>query len=207
MFFPKGSPGRIIIFGAHPDDAEIGCGGTLARLAREGAQVTIVAASVPSFYERRIEEGRRGAKILGATFMPLFNQQSRLDDVKMHVLVQTMDAVVAELRPDLVFVHSTSDLHWDHGLTTRAAMSALRRIPANLLAFSSSYELNPQARTIGQLFVDITQTLDIKLEAISAHQSQMKGIELTAHREQARAMGRKCGAEAAEVFEVLRLKV
>lgn len=205
--FSNTAPGRVLVFGAHPDDAELGAGGTLARLTRGGTQVTIVVASVPSHYDVRVKEAARGAEILGAQLVILFPQPIRVEEVPMYRLVGAMDEVVERFRPDLAFVHSLSDLHWDHGLVTRAALSSLRRVPSNLLAFSSSYELNSQARTIGECFIDVTDTIETKLEAISAHVSQSRGIDLESTRNYARAMGRKCGALSAEVFEVLRLKL
>lgn len=200
--FPRS--GKVVIFGAHPDDAEFGAGGTLARLSRAGLEVTIVVVSVPSLYDVRVAEAARGAAVLGAKLEVLFPEPCRVEDVPMHKLVAEMDAVVERLKPSMVFVHSLSDLHWDHGLVTRAAMSSLRRTPSNLLAFSSSYDLNTQT-TVGECFFDVTETIDLKLEALSAHASQLKGIDVQGARHHAQAMGRKCGAAAAEVFEVLRL--
>lgn len=204
--FPQTPPGRVLIFGAHPDDAEFGAGGTLARLAKAGADVTIVVSSVPSQYETRVQEAERGAALLGARLVVLFPKPCRVEDVPMHVLVGAMDTVVETHRPDLVLVHSHSDLHWDHTLVTRAAMSALRRTPANLLAFFSSYELNPQPGH-GECYFDISQTIELKMAALAAHTSQQKGLNLESTRQHAQALGRKCGATSAEVFEVLRLKL
>jgi LmbE family N-acetylglucosaminyl deacetylase len=112
------------------------------------------------------------------------------------------------MRPDLVVTHSANDLHWDHGLVHRATVSALRRWPCNLLAYVSSYEMNAQVstRTIGQCFADISETIDKKIEAISAHGSQLAKMDVDSTRDLARAMGRLAGVQYAEAYEVLRLR-
>jgi LmbE family N-acetylglucosaminyl deacetylase len=205
--FTDSSRARVVAFGAHPDDIEVGAGGTVARLARAGAKVTLVVVCVPSQVEMRLAEAAKSAEVLGATHQILFSQQSRVEDIPMHELVRAMDQVVSETQPDLVLVHSASDLHWDHGLVNRAAISALRRTPANLLAFTSSYELNAQSRAIGQCFVDITQTIGSKMAAIAAHVTQLTKLDLEGTRDLARAMGRICGVAYAEAFEVLRMRI
>jgi LmbE family N-acetylglucosaminyl deacetylase len=206
LFF-DGSKGRVVAFGAHPDDIEVGAGGTVARLARAGAKVTMCVTCVPTQVKERMAEADKGAEILGAKVEVLFPKGSRVEDIPMHELVRAMDAVIKDTQPDLVLVHSASDLHWDHGLVNRAAISALRRTPANLLAFTSSYELNAQTRAIGQCFVDITQTIGSKMAAISAHVTQLTKLDLEGARDLARAMGRISGVTYAEVFEVLRMRI
>jgi LmbE family N-acetylglucosaminyl deacetylase len=205
--FADGSRARVVAFGAHPDDIEVGAGGTIARLARAGAKVTMCVTCVPTQVKERVAEARKGADILGANLEVLVPKAGRVEDIPMYELVRMMDRVISDVRPELVLVHSASDLHWDHGLVNRAAISALRRTPANLLAFTSSYELNAQSRAIGQCFVDVTQTMDSKLAAISAHVTQITKIDLEGTRDLARAMGRICGVTFAEVFEVLRMRI
>jgi N-acetylglucosamine malate deacetylase 1 len=205
--FSDSSKARIVAFGAHPDDIEVGAGGTVARLARAGASVSMVVVCVPAQVDERLSEAKKGAEILGAKSRVLFARQSRVEDIPMYELVRAMDDVVRDTQPDLVLVHSASDLHWDHGLVNRAAISALRRTPSNLLAFTSSYELNAQSRAMGQCFVDVSQTIGSKMAAISAHVTQLSKLDLEGVRDLARAMGRISGVTYAEVFEVLRMRI
>jgi LmbE family N-acetylglucosaminyl deacetylase len=204
-----GATSRVLAFGAHPDDLEVGAGGLLARMAQEGAQVTAAVISVPSLVSERTAEAHAGAAILG-TKLVIMNpdKKCRVEDLPMHALVAQMDMLVNDVRPDLVITHSAHDLHWDHGLVNRATVSALRRWPCNLFAYVSSYEMNAQVstRAVGQCFADITETLHRKLEAISAHRSQMPKMEIESTRDLARAMGRLAGVEYAEAYEVLRLR-
>lgn len=200
--------GRVLAFGAHPDDLEVGAGGLLARLAAEGADVTLAVVSIPSNTEQRKLEAQAGADVLDAELFILYEEKPcRVEDIPMHELVRRFDNIIGDVRPDLVITHSANDLHWDHGLVNRATVSALRRTPCDLLAFLSSPEMNAQARAIGQCFADITRTMDQKIQAISAHRSQCPKLDLESSRDLARAMGRISGYEYAEAYEVLRVRI
>ncbi|MFN0246560.1 MAG: PIG-L deacetylase family protein [Kofleriaceae bacterium] len=200
--------GRVLAFGAHPDDLEVGAGGLLARLAAEGADVTMAIVSIPSNAEQRRREAYAGADILDAELFILYEDKPcRVEDIPMHELVRRFDNIVGDVRPDLVITHSANDLHWDHGLVNRATVSALRRTPCDLLAFLSSPEMNAQARAIGACFADISKTMDKKIRAISAHESQVPKLDLESSRDLARAMGRISGYEYAEAYEVLRVRI
>ena len=200
--------GRVLAFGAHPDDLEVGAGGLLARLSAEGADVTMAIVSIPSHAEQRRAEARRGAEIIDAELFVLYDEKpARVEDIPMHELVRRFDQIVGDVRPDLVITHSAHDLHWDHSLVNRATVSALRRTPCDLLAFLSSPEMNAQARAIGQCFADITNSIDTKIAAISAHASQLPKLDLESSRDLARAMGRISGYAYAEAYEVLRVRV
>jgi LmbE family N-acetylglucosaminyl deacetylase len=200
--------GKVLAFGAHPDDLEVGAGGLLARLASEGDSVMMVVVSVPNQAEQRRAEARAGADILRSELRILFDDRpTRVEDIPMHELVARFDHVIGDFRPDLVITHSAHDLHWDHGLVNRATVSALRRTPCDLLAFLSSPEMNAQSRGIGQCFADITDTIDTKIRAIGAHTSQVPKLDLESSRDLARAMGRISGFSYAEAYEVLRVRI
>ena len=200
--------GRVLAFGAHPDDLEVGAGGLLARLSAEGADVTLAIVCVPGDVERRRTEAKAAADLIDAELVVVYEEKpTRVEDIPMHELVRRFDIVVGDVRPDLVITHSANDLHWDHGLVNRATVSSLRRTPCDLLAYLSSPEMNAQARAIGNCFADITGYVDTKLSAISCHASQLPKLDLESSRDLARAMGRISGYEYAESYEVLRVRV
>ena len=206
--FDEGKPGRVLAFGAHPDDLEVGAGGLLARLANDGAEVTLAVISVPNRVEERTIEAQEGARVLGAKCFVVYPERAcRVEDIPMHELVRRMDGLVGDIKPDLVVTHSQHDLHWDHGLVNRATVSALRRTPCDLLAFLSSPEMNAQSRTFGQCFADISSSIDTKIDAISAHKSQLAKLDVESSRDLARAMGRISGFAFAETYEVLRVRI
>lgn len=200
--------GRVLAFGAHPDDIEVGAGGLLARLVEEGAAVTMAVVSIPNNMDVRRKEAHAGAAAIGASLRFVFDERPcRVEDIPMHELVRRLDQLVADVRPDLVITHCQNDLHWDHGLVHRATVSSLRRTPCDLLAFLSSPEMNAQSRSIGQCFADISMSIDTKIEAIKAHESQLPKLDLESSRDLARAMGRISGFAYAECYEVLRVRI
>jgi LmbE family N-acetylglucosaminyl deacetylase len=199
--------GRVLAFGAHPDDLEVGAGGLLARLSEQGADVTLAIVSIPNEPERRRAEAQAAADLLDANLFVLHDKPCRVEDIAMHELVRRFDQLIGDVRPDLVITHSANDLHWDHGLVNRATVSALRRTPCDLLAYLSSPEMNAQSRSLGNCFADITGHVDTKLAAIACHGSQLVRLDLESSRDLARAMGRISGYEYAECYEVLRVRI
>jgi LmbE family N-acetylglucosaminyl deacetylase len=202
--------GRVLAIGAHPDDIELGAGGLLARLAREGARVVMAVLSVPTQAEERTAEARRAAELIGAELVLVHGADPvRVEDLPMHRSVARLDAIVGELEPQLVLTHSVRDVHWDHQLVHNATVSSLRRTPCDLLAFTSTPELNAASNFLGECFADISETIEVKLEAVAAHRSQVakKSVDVESCRDLARALGRLSGVRYAECFEVLRLRL
>jgi LmbE family N-acetylglucosaminyl deacetylase len=204
----RNSGGRVIAFGAHPDDMEIGAGGMIARLVKEGAKVTMAVVCCPGNSPVRVDEAKRGAATLGAELVLINdNRECRVEDVPMYELVRRFDTLIGDLKPDLVITHGKTDLHFDHGLVHTATISAMRRAPCDLLAYLSSPEMNAQSRCLGQCFVNVTDTIDQKLAAIACHESQMAKLDLESSKDLARAMGRMSGFDYAEAYEVLRFRI
>jgi len=200
--------GRVLLFGAHPDDIEVGAGGLAARLSDEGAEVTFAVVSIPNHTEQRRAEAAAAAEVIDANLFVLYEEKPcRVEDIAMHELVRRFDQIIGDVRPDLVITHSANDLHWDHGLVNRATVSALRRTPCDLLAYLSSPEMNAQSRSMGNCFADISGYVDAKVNAIACHKSQLARLDLDSSRDLARAMGRISGYEYAECYEVLRVRV
>ena len=200
--------GRVLAFGAHPDDLEVGAGGLLARLSDEGAQVTLAIVSIPNQTEQRKQEALAAAEVIDANLFVIYEDKPcRVEDIAMHELVRRFDQIIGDVRPDLVITHSANDLHWDHGLVNRATVSALRRTPCDLLAYLSSPEMNAQSRSLGNCFADISQYVETKVNAIACHKSQLPRLDLDSSRDLARAMGRLSGYEYAECYEVLRVRI
>lgn len=200
--------GRVLAFGAHPDDLEVGAGGLLARLSDQGAIVTLAIVSIPSQAEQRKAEAQAAAELIDANLFVIYEDKPcRVEDIPMHELVRRFDQIVGDVRPDLVITHSANDLHWDHGLVNRATVSALRRTPCDLLAYLSSPEMNAQSRSLGNCFADISGYVEAKLDAIACHKSQLPKLDLESSRDLARTMGRISGYEYAEAYEVLRVRI
>jgi len=198
----------VIAIGAHPDDLEIGIGGTLAKLTKEGARVVMVIASCPKDFDVRMAEARRGAEILGCEMQLLLDGgPQRLEDVKTCDLVGMLDAVIRKEEPAAVLTHSNADFHNDHLLIYNACLPTQRLAQFD---FFSYHPTNCRPVPIAfhpTAYVDVSDTIDAKMHAISAHASQFggRGLDTEMYREFAHVQGRMMGVPYAEGLDVMRM--
>ena len=207
---PARYAGRTVLaIGAHPDDMEIGIGGTLARLSRCGTHVVMAVVSIPSNFETRVAEARHGAKIIGADLRVLLNggRCCRVEDLKTYELVTLLDDLVQELMPAAVLTHGSADFHRDHVLVHNAALATQRLRFFDLFCYYPTNCRPVQTGFQPRLYVNVSKTIDTKIEAIAAHSSQFscRGLGVDVYRETARAQGRMIGAEYAEGLDVVRM--
>jgi len=200
----------VLALGAHPDDLELGVGGTLALLANAGVHVIMGVVSVPNKYDERVKEAQRAAKILGAEVRFLFpDQQCRVEDLKTYQLVDKIDQLMHELKPAALMSHGLADFHRDHVLVYNACLAAQR------LNFFDFFTYHPTSTRpcplpfFPQVYVDISATVDLKMQSIRAHASQFgdRGLDPTPPLDVARHFGRMAGVEFAEGLEVVRFKL
>ncbi len=200
----------VLAIGAHPDDLEIGIGGTLAKLRKGGAHVVMCVASIPKDFDVRLAEAQLGAEILGCELKILFDQgPTRIEDLKTCDLVGALDGLVRDYNPAAILTHSKSDFHNDH-LLIYGASRPLQRLghfdfycyhPTNCRPVP--VEFHPNA------YLDITDTIDAKMHAISAHASQFggRGLDTEMYREFASTQGRMIGRPYAEGLDVQRMVI
>lgn len=176
-------PVDILAFGAHPDDVELGCGGTLAALRRRGYRLGICdltrgESGTRGTPEERAAEALQAAEILGAAFratLDLGDGNLRTDRAaELEVM-----AVVRAARPRLVFAPWEAGRHPDHvrasRLVTEAAWySGLRSVQTGLPAHRPQQVLYYRSSPVGEpaFLVDITAVFETKLAAIRAYKSQ-----------------------------------
>jgi LmbE family N-acetylglucosaminyl deacetylase len=202
---------KIVCVGAHPDDPESGCGGTLARYAALGHAVTIVyltrgergiqGKSLDEAARIRTAECEAACRIIGAK--PVFFGQIDGATEVTHAHVDAMQRLLAAQTPDLLFTHWPIDTHMDHQvasiLTVRAWMAGGPRTPPFYF-----FEVNAGSQTQGFLpntYVDVSAVLDQKTRALFAHVSQDgRGIWREHHELMAQWRGREVGVGAAEAF-------
>lgn len=198
----------VIAIGAHPDDLEIGLGGTLAKLRRDGARVIMVVASIPKDFDVRSAEAKRGAEILNCELKFLMPEgPKRIEDIKTCELVGLLDDVIREYEPAAVFTHSSADFHNDHLLIYNACL------PTQRLAYFDLFSYHPtNCRPVPiafhpKAYVDITDTIDAKMHSITAHASQFggRGLDTEMYREFAHVQGRMIGVPYAEGLDVVRM--
>jgi LmbE family N-acetylglucosaminyl deacetylase len=199
---------NILAIGAHPDDVEFGCGGTLIKYAGKGARIDLLVmtdgARGGSARVRRREQ-ERAAAALGARRVHWGGYHDTLLP-SVRRLIDRMEEVIRALGPDFIFVNYPEDTHQDHRQVARAAVSATR-YARNVLFYEgpTTVDFTPT------VFIDVAAEFSRKLAALRAHRSQIRKtrIEGTAICEIAEASAHFRGVQGrvrwAEGFAPLRL--
>jgi LmbE family N-acetylglucosaminyl deacetylase len=217
--------GKTLIIAPHPDDEILGCGGTMARLVADGCPVTIAIVTkgmAPQFSDAFVQQIREEAKashsLIGATDTRYLDlPAAALDTVPATELNATVARLVQAVQPDTIFVPFIGDIHTDHQLTFLAAMVASRprdlTAPRRIYAYETLSETNWYApgitpAFIPNVFIDISETLEIKLQAFQRFESQVKQFPDERSIEAIRALAVMRGAsmyrKAAEAFMLVR---
>jgi N-acetylglucosamine malate deacetylase 1 len=203
----------VIAFGAHPDDLEIGMGGTLAKLARLGYDVNLVIATLPNFVKTDIKEQRRieatmSAKTLGCK-SPQFLDLSPDEITIGRKFVTMIDEIINKHKPEAVFTQWIGDSHQDHQALTRAVIAASRD-SNNLFMYETTIPGGLTENAFRpQLYIDITETLEAKSNALDCFHSQKNNrcgnlwIEAVVGRCSYR--GYQMNVKYAEAFEVVKV--
>ena len=216
---------RALVIAPHPDDEVLGCGGTIARLAAMARHVEVVIATqgkLPRFTAAQVErvqaEARQAHELLGIARTHFLDfEAAALDCVPRAELNEGIATVVAESRPDTLFLPFPGDLHFDHGLIFEAAMVAARPVgahyPRRVLAYETVSETNWAAPFLTppfqpHVFIDISEHLDRKIEAFGCFESQVRPFPNERSFETLRALAQVRGScvsrSAAEAFVLIR---
>lgn len=211
---------KILVIAAHPDDELLGCGGTLALHARAGDQITAVIACEGEslrYGESGVGQSshmRRAAQVVGFKDVRLLGfPDQRLDTVTLTEVITPLERVMREVRPHIVYCQYGGDINCDHQLLFKAALVATRPTENHIEAVyvfdtASSTEWAYPRTFVPDTWVDISSTLEIKLQAMACYESEvreyphprsLKGLE---HR--AKAWGNQTCLDAAEVFMTVR---
>ncbi len=166
---------NILAIGAHPDDIEYGCGGSLCKFAGAGHQVFLLVMTEGAMGGQghiRRREQMKAAELLPAARV----FWGDYEDTKLPLdqpMIRKIEDVVDEVKPTYVFVHCPHDTHQDHRNLAAGVISATRYI-RNVLFYEgpSTSEISPT------VFVDITDTMEKKLDLLRAHESQVAKINV-----------------------------
>lgn len=204
----RGKRKAVVVFGAHPDDVEIGMAGTISRLAVEGNAVYVCIASIPDERERRMLETREAARIMGVKevfFMSLKPQELGYN----RKTIGAIDSIVSRLEPHSIFTHWVEDSHQDHVNLTRCVIAATRKNNFNVFMYEQTLPggITPAAFR-AQYLIDVSNFVEQKMASIRAHVSQidrngdwwMEGI-----RGRAMYRGYQMHTKYAEAFEVIKI--
>lgn len=196
------TPERVLVLLAHPDDPEFGAGGTIARLAEQGAKVTYVIVTDgskgsedprfthDSLFQTRQQEQRNAAALLGVQDVHFLG----FPDGQIYNNEALREAMVRQLRahrPDLLITHDPTTRIWrgnrlnhpDHRAVGDAALDAVYPLARDRLNYLQHEEEGLQAHKVLDILltgtnepnfaVDISEVLDRKIQAICAHECQI----------------------------------
>jgi N-acetylglucosamine malate deacetylase 1 len=216
---------RVLVVAPHPDDETLGCGGTLLRMADDGAQLGwLIVTSISEengFAPQRVQS--RDAEIMKVSSLFGFSEvfqlslpTRQLDMTPMSELIEHFSAAFKSFRPGQVFLPSRCDVHTDHRVVFDAGVACVKwfRYPSvkRVLAYETISEtefgLDMQAKFQPNYFVDISKYLDRKIEIMSVYASEMAAYPFPRSPEAIRALaalrGTTSGFHAAEAFQLLR---
>lgn len=162
---------RILAIGAHPDDIEVGCAGTLLKYADYGHDVFMLVMTTGEMggdAQMRKNEQIRAAEILKIKDLIWGGYRDTQLSPQMNQIVYDIEILLKKIKPDFTLIHYGDDTHQDHRALHKATVSATRYIK-NVLFFEGPTTQNFSP----SIFVDIKESIQTKIECLMAHQSQV----------------------------------
>ena len=204
---------NVLGVGAHYDDLELGCSGTLMKHVQHGDSVTMLVITDSSYNNPNGDliraadvahsEGLKAANIIGAELICL-NYKTFIVPFD-EALTKEITRYIEELNIDTIFSPWTSDLHRDHQYAAKCTLMAGRHIKRFLMYRCNFYDTDKEF--YGNFYSDVSEVMDKKTEVIKAHKSELERVRykwLDFFKKQHENDGQKIGAKYAECFEVVR---
>jgi len=205
---------RVLAIGAHADDVELGCGGTLLKHRDAGDEITILVVTHSGYSSKNKNfirtreianaEGKRSANILEAQFICL--EKDPLTLVPNEKFVLELEEEITRIKPDRVYVHRLSDTHSDHAAVGCIALRAARKCDSVFLYRSNWYIMDNNSED--KYYVDISDYIEQKKKLIAVFESEMKAVNyswIDFVTKQNCAAGAKIGVEYAETFQMVKM--
>lgn len=219
---------KVLVVVSHPDDEVLGCGGTIAKLAKQGNEVFILFLSdgegsrnpvnLKENTKNRQKIAQEAGKILGVKEM-FFEclPDNQFDSLSLLEVIKIVEKYLLKIKPEIVYTHFVNDLNIDHCLTFKAVLTACRPQPnffvKKILSFEVLSSTEWQAKNFGKMFrptvyENITDFIEQKLNALRVykeelreypHPRSLKGIEVLAQ-----YRGIESGYKFAETFQLIR---
>ncbi|OLC17634.1 MAG: hypothetical protein AUH29_01305 [Candidatus Rokubacteria bacterium 13_1_40CM_69_27] len=161
---------NVLAIGAHPDDIEYGCGGTLTQYAQKGHDVFLFVATDGALGgDGSVRRGEQDdSKLVMGARQVFWGNYKDTEVPYNRELIVRIESVIRDVRPAMIFVNCPDDTHQDHRNLAQGAVSATRYVP-NFLFFEvpSTQNFTPNCYT------NIEKVLDKKLACLEAHRSQV----------------------------------
>lgn len=220
----------VLVIAAHPDDELLGVGGTVRRLANEGCDIhaVILAEGITSRSDTRAEankdelivlqsDARKAAEIVGYKSIDFCGlPDNRMDGMELLDVIKIVTRFIDKYKPDTIFTHHHGDLNIDHRITCEAVITACRPVGdccvKRILAFetpsSTEWDFNYVEPFNPNVFIDISDTLDSKIDAMLCYSSESAEYPHPRSSESLRnyagVRGTSSGYKYAEGFMLLR---
>jgi LmbE family N-acetylglucosaminyl deacetylase len=198
---------RVVVFGAHPDDPESGCGGRIALLTRAGHEVVVGYATCyrddrkigtePEGVVRR-REATAACQVLGAR--PHFFDYAHEKLVADEATLAAVAAWLKDVKPDVVVTHWPLDTHPNHHVTSSLVWQCYLRDSTWGLYF---FEVMTDRQSLNfrpDLYLDVGAVRDLKRRALDCHHSQNPDAIWEAHDAMHRRRGAEAGVKYAEAY-------
>lgn len=215
----------ILVVAAHTDDEAMGCGGTIARHVSEGDKVHLLFMTdgvssrdnQSNEASERLSAAQLSAKIMGvSSFTNLQFPDNSMDSVPLLEIVRQVETKIVELKPEIIYTHHVGDLNIDHQITHKAVVTACRPQPNFSVKTIYSFEVISSTEWqspsllpfMPNIFYDISDYLDIKMQAVEAYIDEMRQIPHSRSLEHIRLLAKHrgycVGVNAAEAFMLVR---
>ena len=219
---------KILAIGAHPDDIEIGCGGTILKhlengdevefLVMTGGEAGSIEISKDELAKTRQSEAISGAKVLGVDKVHFFGLEDGLTSFTRSQKV-TLIGKIREIKPDIIYVHSSSDNSFDHQIIHQMVLAAAfsasgpwfgeaGKHPPHEVKNIYGFEVWSPLSRFQKIVAFDEETMNSKIEALRCHKTQTDGFNYV---EAVKGLGSYRGAmsgraQFAEVFEIVKIE-
>ena len=217
----------ILVIAAHADDEVLGCGGTLLKHRDAGDDIFIIymtngvdarEQANELDQQQRLNSQKAVCQQLGVKeFFNLTHPDNKLDSVAMLDIVQSIEPIIRQVNPQIIYTHHGGDLNIDHRIVFQAVMTACRPQPncsvKQILSFSVNSSTEWSHSSIGieftpNYFVDISDVITERNQLLEHYQQEMRDFPHSRSNTAINALstmrGTQVGVDAAEAFVLIR---
>jgi|SRR6185503_1211355 len=218
---------RVLAIAPHPDDETLGCGGTLLSHRKKGDTISwliVTRGHEPQWSKEVLAQKEEEIAAVNAAYGFANLYRADLPTVKLESLplgdvIDKLREAITAAKPDIVYLNHFGDVHSDHRVVFDATMSVLkpfysgrhgvkRVLSYEVLSSTDAFPANPARAFVPNVFADISQYIDRKLEIMSMYRSEVQDYPLPRSNDSLRALARyrgsSIGVDHAEAFMLVR---